>query len=158
MSTICSICLKAITNEEAPVLTMGSYGTPRLLCDECAAHIENMTRGRDYESIVASMDAITEASSRANIDDKPTVTAVTSILQTSAERAAQIKDGTYDFSLDEIEEEDYEIPEDMKETEEDRALDEKEKKQNEKFDKILNWVWIAVIIAAVGFGVWWVFF
>ena len=158
MSKVCSVCLKQITNEDAPVLTMGSYGTPRLLCDECAGYIETMTGSRDYDEIVKAMDKLTEAVSRANIDDKPTVATVTELLATSAERAAAIKNDSYDFSLDEVEEEDYEIPEDMKETEEDRALDEKERIRVEKFDKILNWLWAAVFVAAVGFVVWWLFF
>ena len=154
----CSICLSPITNEEAPVLTMGAYGTPKLLCDECAAEIENMTRGTDYDSIVASMDEISHRMSESNVDDRVTMTAVTDMLVDSAKRAQAIREGTYDFSLDEIEEEDYEIPEDMKETEEDRLLDEKERESSERLDKFMNWVWLGVLIGVVGFLVWWVFF
>ena len=154
----CSICLSPITNEEAPVLTMGAYGTPKLLCDECAAEIENMTRGTDYDSIVASMDEISHRMSESNVDDRVTMTAVTEMLVDSAKRAQAIREGTYDFSLDEIEEEDYEIPEDMKETEEDRLLDEKERESSERLDKFMNWVWLGVLIGVVGFLVWWVFF
>ena len=154
----CSICLSPITNEEAPVLTMGAYGTPKLLCDECAAEIENMTRGTDYDSIVASMDEISHRMSESNVDDRVTMTAVTEMLVDSAKRAQAIREGTYDFSLDELEEEDYEIPEDMKETEEDRLLDEKERESSERLDKFMNWVWLGVLIGVVGFLVWWVFF
>nr|MBQ8890386.1 hypothetical protein [Clostridia bacterium] len=154
----CSICLSPITNEEAPVLTMGAYGTPKLLCDECAAEIENMTRGTDYDSIVASMDEISHRMSESNVDDRVTMTAVTEMLVDSAKRAQAIREGTYDFSLDELEEEDYEIPEDMKETEEDRLLDEKERESNQRLDKFMNWVWLGVLIGVVGFLVWWLFF
>ena len=154
MSRVCSICLQRITNEEAPVITMGGYGTPRLICDECAADIDLLTTSHDYDEIVAAMDRIATKMSRANIDDKATLTTVTELLRTSAERATAIKEGTYDFSLDEIEEEDYEIPEDMKESEEDRALDEKERERTAKFDKVMNWVWLAVLVAAIGFIIW----
>ncbi len=154
MSRACSICLQRITNEEAPVITMGGYGTPRLICDECAADIDLLTTSHDYDEIVAAMDRIATKMSRANIDDKATLTTVTELLRTSAERATAIKEGTYDFSLDEIEEEDYEIPEDMKESEEDRALDEKERERTAKFDKVMNWVWLAVLVAVIGFVIW----
>ena len=60
--------------------------------------------------------------------------------------------------VDEVEEEDYEIPEDMKETEEDRLLDEKERESNQRFDKIMNWIWAALLVGVVAFLVWWVFF
>lgn len=158
MSKICSVCLGQITNEEAPVLTMGAYGTPRLLCDGCAADIEAMTHGREYGEVIAAMDSISDKMSRANIDDRIITSTVTDLLVTSAKRANEIKEGTYDFSLDDVEDEDYEIPEDMRETEEDRALDEAERKQNEKFDKVMNFVWIGVIAVAVAFAVWWIFF
>ena len=154
----CSVCLKAITNDDAPVLTMGGYGNPRLLCEDCASDVETMTRSHDYDEITAAMDRITKRMSAANVDDKLTVGAMNDLLVTSAKRAAAIKDGSYDFSLDEVEEEDYEIPEELRETEEDRALEEKERKQIEKFDKVMNFVWIGVIVAAVAFLVWWFFF
>lgn len=152
----CCICLTPVT-DDSPILTMGAYGTPKCLCDDCAAHIENMTRGTDYDSIVESMDAITAKMSKSNVDDKVTVTTVTEMLVDSAKRAQAIRNGTYDFSLD-ADEEDYEIPEDMRETEEDRVLDEAERKSNEKFDRIMNWVWAAVLILFVGFAVWWLVF
>lgn len=154
MSRVCSICLQRITNEEAPVLTMGAYGTPRHICDECSADIDTMSESHDYGEIVGAIDRLASKMSRANTDDKATLTTVTELLRSSAERATAIKDGTYDFSLDEVEEEDYEIPEDMKESEEDRALDEKERERTAKFDKVMNWVWLAVLVAAIGFIIW----
>ncbi len=157
MRRSCCICLTPVS-DDSPILTMGAYGTPKCLCDDCAAHIENMTRGREYDSIVESMDAITDKMNKSNVDDKVTVTTVTDMLVSSAKRAQEIKSGVYDFALDEIEEEDYEIPEDMKQTAEERALEEEERRSNEKFDKIMNWVWAAVIVAVLGFTVWWIFF
>lgn len=149
----CSICLTSIDIDTAPVLVMGAYGNPRCLCDSCAEHVENFTRGRDYDSITASMDEISARLSKANIDDGLTVGTITNMLVTSAKRATAIKEGNYDFSLD-VEEEEYIIPDELKESEEDRALDEKEELARKKFDKVMNWVWAAVAIATLAFILW----
>ena len=152
----CSTCLTRITSEDAPVLIMGAYGTPKLLCDDCAALIETITLGRDYDEITAAMQALTEKMSSANIDDRFTVNTVTKILSDSAVRAQKIKEGTYDFTLDEQEDEESfeEIPEELQETEEDRLLDEKEAEENAKFDKFMNKLWIVIGIAAAGYIIW----
>ena len=97
----CSTCLARLTNEEAPVLVMGAYGTPKLLCDECAALVETITLGKDHNEIAVAMQTLTERMSAANIDDRFTVNSVTKILEESSVRAQKIKEGTYDFSLDE---------------------------------------------------------
>ena len=153
----CSVCLKPIDLDTAPVLTMGGYGTPRCLCDSCAEQIEIFTRGTDYEKITAAMDEISERMSHANIDDKMTVNCITEMLVESAKRANLIKDGTYDFSLD-VDEEEYVIPDELRETEEDRALDEKEEKQKQLMDKIMNWFWAAALVGVAAFAIWWIFF
>ena len=72
----------------------------------------------------------------------------------SAERAQKIKQGNYDFSLDEIADADSEdgfddIPEELRETEEDRLQDEKDAELLKKIDKVLNWLWIGVGAFAV---------
>ncbi|MBQ2793963.1 MAG: hypothetical protein IJF05_04630 [Clostridia bacterium] len=152
----CSVCLKAIDLDSAPVLTMGAYGTPRCLCDECAELIENFTRGRDYGEITAAMDELSAKMSRANIDDKITVDCITEMLVAGAKRASAIKDGSYDFSLD-GEEEEYVIPDELRESEEDRALDEKEAIAKEKTDRVMNWVWLAVLLGTLTLGVLWYF-
>ncbi len=150
----CSVCLKPIDLDTAPVLTMGAYGTPRCLCGECAEQIEIFTRGTDYGEITAAMDEISTRMSRANIDDKMTVDCITEMLVNSAKRANEIKEGTYDFSLD-TDEEEYIIPDELRESEEDRALDEKEARAKETMDKIMNWVWLAVLLGAAALAVLW---
>ena len=148
---ICCTCLRRIENEDAPVLTMGGYGNPKLLCDDCAALVETVTRGTDYDEITDAMKALTERMSSSNVDDRYTVETMTALLSDSAERAQKIKEGTYDFALDEVEEEGFdEIPEELRETEEDRLLDEKEAAANAKFDKFMNWAWVAVGACVVG--------
>lgn len=129
---------------------MGAYGTPKYLCDECAELIETITMGKEYDEITAAMQTLTEAMSKSNVDDRVTVETVTSMFEECAKRAQKIKEGTYDFALDDVEDGFDEIPEELQETEEDRILDEKEKAANEKFDKLMNKLWIVVgAVAAV---------
>ncbi len=156
MRKICSTCLARIENEDAPVLTMGAYGTPKLLCDDCARLVETVTLGRDYDGITEAMEALTAKMSAANVDDRATVATVTVLLSQSAKRAQQIKDGSYDFSLDaERENEGFdEIPEELQETEEDRLLDKKDAEATARFDRFMNWMWLGVGIGAAGFVIW----
>ena len=154
MGKVCCTCLTRLENEDAPVLTMGAYGTPKLLCDDCAALIETVTLGTDYDEITEAMNALTDVITRSNADDRKVVDTVTEILERSAKRAQQIKEGTYDFALDEVEEGFDEIPEELQETEEDRLLDEKEAASNAKFDKIMNWLWLGVGVLAGAFAIW----
>ena len=150
---ICCTCLRRIESDNAPVLTMGAYGNPKLLCDDCSSLIENITRGTDYEAIKSDMQTLTERMSSSNVDDRFTMECVTELLSESAVRAQQIKDGTYDFALDAAADSEGfdEIPEELMETEEDRKLDEEEAAANAKLDKILNWAWVGVAVAVVGF-------
>ena len=154
-------CCTGLTRLEddsnAPVLTMGAYGTPKCLCEHCASLVETITLGRDYDEITSAMEAITAKMSASNVDDRATVTAMTDLLAASAERAQQIKDGTYDFSLDEesADEDSFdEIPEELRETEEDKELDKKDEEAMKKFDKVLNILWIIVGIFALGIIAW----
>ena len=155
MGKNCCTCLGKIENENAPVLTMSAYGMPKLLCDDCASLIETVTLGRDYDEITSAMSDLTGVMSASNIDDRIVIATVTEMLENSAKRAQQIKEGTYDFALDESGEDSFEdIPEELQETEEDRLLDEKDAETNAKFDKIMNWLWIGLGALAGGFIIW----
>ena len=153
---ICSTCLRRIESEEAPVLVMGAYGNPKLLCDDCAKLIDTITLGKDAQEIEGAMQTLTDRMSASNVDDRFVIATVTEILNDSAERAQKIKEGTYDFALDEVEDEDAmdDIPEELRETEEDRLLDEKDAAANAKFDKFLNRLWIGVGILAACVLIW----
>ena len=150
MRKICCTCLSRIENEDAPVLVMGAYGTPKLLCDQCAELVETITLGTDFNEITGSMQALMDRMSASNVDDKFTLNSVTKLLTDSAKRAQKIKEGTYDFSLDEAEDPDSfdEIPEELQETEEDKELDRIDAEKEAKHDKVFN---VILIIAAVGF-------
>ena len=151
METVnCALCGISITNEEAPVLTMGAYGIPRYLCDDCAADIDIAQGSDNVEDITSALNRLGEKLSK-NDPDQATIETMTDILNSSAQRCKAIKDGTYDFEQENEESEEIleDIPEDMKETEEDKALDEVEEEKNKKLEKILNWV-SAIVFTAVG--------
>ena len=154
MKRNCCTCLRRIENEDAPVLTMGAYGTPKVLCDDCATLVETINFGKEYDDIIAAMNALTDTMSSSNVDDRVTVETVTVMLSDGAKRAQKIKEGTYDFALDEVEEGFDEVPEELQETEEDRLLDEKDKAASEKFDKFMNYAWIGIGIAAAALVIW----
>ena len=161
MAKICSICLSQIIEVDPPILTMGAYGTPKCLCESCAEQIETATAGKEYDAIVEAMDSITAKLSKMNVDDKIVVDTVTGLFSEAAARAQKIKEGAWDFSLDEAEPSDEgfdEIPEELQETEEDRLLDEKDAVSMKKFDKVMNWVWAGVLALVLGFIIWKMFF
>lgn len=147
----CVICDKAIEREDAPILGMSGYGNPKLLCDECAEDIETVTSERDCDKIAEAMARLSEKMSDFD-PDSMTYVIVSDIMARAAERAKAIKDGTYDFALDEEEEESFdEIPEELLETEEDRELDARDEERQRKFDSVFNWVSFILITAAVLF-------
>jgi hypothetical protein len=115
----CCICDKNIEREDAPILTMGGAGYARLLCDECDAELQAATASRDVNEIKTSINSI--GNKMANTEpDIVTYNLVSSILMKATERGIAIKDGTYDFALDEVEEDDGgldEIPEELPGTE-----------------------------------------
>lgn len=165
----CSICMAKIEREDAPIVGIGGYGVPRYLCDECDRDIETATEGRDYDEIDAAMDRISARLVDANVEDRFLLTTLTALLNSATERAEKIKDGTYDFDAEDSEAETpsseefspdllEEIPEELLESEEDRLLDEKEAEVERKVNKVLDWVWLAVLVGAVAFMVWWIFF
>jgi hypothetical protein len=82
---------------------------------------------------------------------------VSSILERAAERAKKIKEGSYDFALDEApseEEELEEIPEELRETEEDRELDRQDEVKEEKFNRFFDYVTFGVFVAVILFVGW----
>ncbi len=151
----CCICSRPIEREDAPVLSMGAVGNARLLCDSCAQLLDTATLGESIEEISSAMDEI--GNLMANGDpDTVTFNEVKSIMHNASERAKAIKDGSYDFSLDEAENDEGfdEIPEDMLESEEDIEQDIIEEEKNKKFNKVYNIILICMAALTVGFIIW----
>lgn len=147
----CSVCQKDFDLETPSVLTMGRSMTPRYICPECEALMDEAIRAT---SATASREAIAklgEILATSDSDDTPVILAVTSHLEEAKQRADAIEAGTYDFSLDERETEEFELTEDMLETEEDRELDRREEEQEKKLNNFLNWAWLVVGVGLVAY-------
>ena len=155
---VCSICGKPIENENAPILTISGFGNARYLCDECSDEMDVAMTSRDVEEIEAAVSVLGEKMEKCH-DEQATAT-LFSFINVACERLAKIKEGTYDFAIDERmkeiadEEGMDEIPEELQETEEDRLLDQKEAESNAQFDKFMNWLWIGVGALAGAFIIW----
>lgn len=150
----CCICEANIEREDAAVLGMGGAGNARLLCDGCDKLLETATRGRDYDEISRAISEISDRISHSN-PDNVTYTTLSDIIHDASNRAKAIKEGSYDFDLDEEAEEGFdEIPEELLETEEDIAKDKADEEKMKKFDKVYNVFLIGACIAFAGFLIW----
>lgn len=145
----CCICNSLIERDDAPVFAMGVGGQPRLLCDECAHLLDVATLGREFDKIEAAMDKIGKLMAD-NDPDRVTFNAANELMAHASARAKAIKEGNYDFSLDEGEEntegEFEDIPEELLETEEDKEQEKIEEEKAKKFDKVYT---VILIIACV---------
>ena len=154
--SLCSICGAQITEENPNVLSMGAYANPRYVCGECAALIDTARRSRDCDEIRAALQTLSQYMTEQACDDPYVIEAMDAVATECAERAAAIQEGVYDFALDE-QEESYELPEELLETEEDRELDRRDREAEEKMDKFMNWAWVGAAVAFVGYLVWLIF-
>ncbi|MBR2612755.1 MAG: hypothetical protein IKC72_06775 [Clostridia bacterium] len=147
----CSVCKKDFDSETPSVLTMGRSMTPRYICPECESLMDEAIGATDPIVARSAIARLGDLLASSDIDDGPVIHAVTSHLDQAKERAQQIEDGTYDFSLDEEEGEEFELTEDMLETEEDRELDRREEEQEKRLNTFLNWAWLGIGIGVVGY-------
>lgn len=150
----CCICQKHIEREDAPVLTMGSSGNPRLLCDECDALLESATTGKEISEIENAMSEISNRMTHGN-PDGATCVMLEAIMTQASERGAAIRGGRYDFSLDEADGEGFdEIPEELQESDEDIEKDREDEEKMKKFDKVYNVIIITSIVALACYVIW----
>ena len=147
----CSICKRIVDKNTAPILVMGGFANPRLLCESCSDDVETLTSSLDATLIEEAMKRIIDNLTRSNTEDSTTLAAVNDMFSRASERIRKIKNG--ESVADEMEEsdEEYEIPQELLETEEDRRLDEKESRQNRIFDKVFTWVSAAVFAFVIGY-------
>ena len=151
MTKKCCMCDKHIEREDASVLAMGAAGNPRWLCDECEKLLDAATLSHDYDEISSAMEQVSEIMSNGN-PDGVTFSVVGEIMLSASERAKVIKEGSYDFALDDEPKDDGgldEIPEELKESEEDMEKDRIDEEKMKKFDKIYN---VILAVACVAFG------
>ncbi len=153
MKTNCSICSASIESEDSAILTMGGFATPRYICTECEGDIDAASYAKDAESANEAIDRVSKKMTENNVGDEAVLKTVREIMTAAAARAEQIKSGDYDFSEENEQtlDGDDEVPEELRETEEDKALDRKEAEANKRTDKIINWASAIILAAAVGF-------
>lgn len=136
---------------------MGVFGTPKYLCAECESEFDLATNSRDPEEIGKAMQAIGDKMAERDSIGKVVYEAVNEIFDSARERAEKIKDGTYDFSLDDsdsaVVEAAEEVPEELRESEEDKEIDKREKEKEKKVGKIMDWITASILALAVGFAV-----
>ena len=162
MAKYCSICKRPIDTEDPAVLTIGGYGTPKHICTVCEGTIDKMMTLTEYDEIMAECKTLGEALTGGDTGDGSVISTVNELIDKAAERAQSIKDGTYSEEEDgdsadadgenEDNEESYDdIPEELRETEEDRALDEKEARNAAIFNTVTTWASGIILVAAIGF-------
>ena len=152
----CCMCDANIEREDAPILSMGGGGNPRVLCDRCVELLDTATLGRDFDAIKGAIEEIGDIMAE-NDPDSITFSIVSSLMADASKRAKEIKNGTYDFALDEQADEEGgfdEIPEELRETEEDIQKDKEDEEKLKKFDKFYNYVLIGACIGMGIFLIW----
>ena len=150
----CSVCQKDFDCETPSVLTMGRSMTPRYICPECEALMDQALCERDVTLAREAIAALGARLAASDSDDAPVILAVTSHLDAAKVRANAIERGEYDFTLDENPTEEFELTEDLLETEEDRELDRRDEEDERKLNKFLNWAWLFIGIGVVAYIVW----
>ena len=153
MEKLCSLCKAKVDSETAPLLTMGGFGNPKYICEECDADLNTATLGREISEISSAMDRISKKMLKSGVTDEQVLTTVEEIMESASSRAEKIKSGEYDFSSDEENEESFEeeIPEELRESEEDREKAEAEEKTNKKLEKITNVISLLILLAVLGY-------
>ncbi len=147
----CALCRKEFEKDEPAVLTMTALGNPKYLCEDCERDLDEATLSHEPKAISEAIERIGAKLVRENNSDKLVLDTVDNIISGARERAELIESGDYDFESDAAEEELDDVPDELKESEEDRARDEAEAETAKKVDKVVNIICIAAVIAAVGY-------
>lgn len=151
MAKNCCICKREIELEDAPIIAIGAYGSPKCICEECEKTIETATHSADADEATEAIRKLGETLTLGNTGDPQVIETVNGIISEAAERADAIRDGSYDFANDAEAEPEFELSEDLLESEEDRALDEKEARTNKIIDTVTGWICGVILVAAVVF-------
>ena len=87
---LCAICRKEVDAENAPILSMGSYGNPKYLCDECASDIDLAVTSKNGDEIEAAMQKVSSKLADTGAEDTVVVNALKDIFTAAGERAKKI--------------------------------------------------------------------
>ena len=131
---------------------MSALGNPKCVCEECEALIDSATKSHDPEEITEACHTLGQRLTDGNTGDEQIIVSVGEIIQNASQRCNAIKEGTYDFALDEENpDEEFDITEDLEETEEDRAKDAHDEKVMKILDTISSWAAGLILVGAVTF-------
>ena len=181
---ICSICLKKIDSENAPILTISGYGKPRYLCPHCEELVSVICESGDRKKVSEAIEKIGASLTVASVEDRPVFSALNEMIEDakarlenpevtdkegeearSAEEPCEvtcedvaedvIEEGAFAPTAGEAESEDdgFDIPEELRESEDDRKKDEADKKRGKIFDTVIGWAAAAILIGAIVFFV-----
>lgn len=150
MKIACAVCQAAFESDVPDVLFFSKSGSARYVCPHCAKIYEKATLSRDPEEIEDSLSSLYDHTDR--LTDVATLEFLALSLGDAKKRLSDIRNGTYDFALDE-----EEVPVSEEIPEEYRPDDAIEKEAAEKakrltlFDRIIDILWILVGVGAVGY-------
>ena len=151
MAKHCVICKRPIEKEDPAILMMGGYGVPKCICEECENTVDLLNESEDAGEIREGCRKLGEALTRGDTGDESVIVTVNEIIAEAGKKAESIENGTYDPSKEKEEEEEFDITEDLEETEEDRKLDEEEARANKIYNTVSSWVAGIIIVIALGF-------
>ena len=151
MARHCVICKRPIEKEDPAILMMGGYGVPKCICEECENTVDLLNESVDAAEIREGCRKLGEALTRGDTGDESVIVTVNEIIAEAGEKAERIENGTYDPEEAKDEEEEFDITEDLQETEEDRKLDEEEARANKIYNTVSSWVAGIIIVIALGF-------
>lgn len=152
MAKHCVICKRPIEKEDPAILMMGGYGVPKCICEDCESTLDVLNESEDALELRDGCRKLGEALTRGDTGDESVIETVNAIIAEAGEKAARIEDGTYDPDAENTEEEEeFDITEDLEETEEDRKLDEEEARANKVYNTVSSWVAGVIILIAIGF-------
>ncbi len=148
----CSLC--DMQSEDTELFFITKRGSPRHICKNCAALYETATRDKDPDKAEEALNALYTLAGK--LRDLSVLEMLSDTLSEAKTRIEAIRNGSYDFALDEEEElEDTltEIPEELRQDPEEaeaEAAAEEATKEPSVGDHILNWLWVALGIVAAG--------
>ncbi len=158
----CSVCYNHFEHEDPAILTFSENGASKYICPACKELYETATLAKDPDAATAAAKKIKEILVQNR--DITVLRLFSDVIPAAEQRADEIRRGTYDFSVDEAEELiEAELSEEYSMTEEDRKYlgIEEDTAKPSLFDRVLNWVWVAIgalAIATLVYFIWRNFF
>ncbi len=150
----CSVCQQSFESDAPDILTFTKKGAAKLICPHCKEIYEAASFSRDpeeAENAIKDLRKIIDANRDINILDY-----FAEVIPEMEARASAIRNGSYDFSQDELGDEDDGIPEEYRQDPEEAAEEERlaeEAKRITPLDRVITALWIAVgIVAIVSLG------